>query len=217
MDFILKLLFPPKCGFCGKLESFLTNNYICPECLNKIKKYCILDEISKNVICIYKYKDIIRKKILEYKFENKAFLYNTFTSCILFEKKVYNFIISYDIITQVPVHLFRWLERGYNHTTLITREISKRTGIKHLNLLSKVKNTKPQITKNYYDRIRDVKGAYKVKDNVKEIIKNKKILLFDDILTTGSTIRECKKELLLNGAQEVGVLTLARAWDDVST
>lgn len=213
MSIILNLIFPPKCGFCGKIEDVFSEKFICDNCLNKLEKLKSKKGKDNNeVYSIYEYKSIIRKAILDYKFWDKSYLYKTFTSCILFDKKVCNFINSYDIISPVPLHYSRFLERGYNQTALICKELSKDTGIAYLRALNKVKNIKPQPTKDLAHRLKDVKGVYQLKSNVD--INEKKVLIFDDILTTGATTGECKKALLLGGAKRVGILTLARGIDN---
>ena len=212
MSLILNLIFPPKCGFCGKIEDINSEKFICNQCLNKLEVFRLKNKIDDEVYSIYEYKSIIRNAILDYKFRDKSYLYKTFKTCILFDKKVCNFIKSYDIISPVPLYYSRFLERGYNQTALICKELSKYTDIAYLATLDKVKNIKPQPTKDLVHRLNDVKGVYKLKNSVD--ISEKKVLIFDDVLTTGATTRECKKELLKGGAKNVGILTLARGIDN---
>ena len=212
MNIFLNLLFPPCCGICGKLEDLKSNRFICDTCLEKLESYKLHKKIDKETYSIFRYESIIRNLILEYKFMDKSYLYRTFSSCILFDKKVCNFIKSYDIISPVPLSYRRFFERGYNQTTLICKEVARNIGIAYLETLKKIKNIKPQPTKSLKDRVEDVKGVYVLKNNI--YIKKRKVLIFDDILTTGATSSECKKALLKGGATSVGVLTLAHGIDD---
>lgn len=191
----------------------MSNRFICDNCFQKLEKYRLKSHIDNDVYSIFKYESIIRDLIIKYKFENKSYLYKSFTICILFDTKVCKFINSYDIITIVPLHYFRFLARGYNQTKLIAKEISKRADISYLETLNKIKNIKPQPTKNFKERIKDVKGIYVIKNYVNKYIINKRVLIFDDILTTGATTRECKNALINAGAKNVGILTLARGID----
>jgi ComF family protein len=155
------------------------------------------------------YEGNIRNLILKYKFNEKAYLYKTFVNFLLKQEKVLEIIKSYDIILPVPISKKRYNERGYNQTELIASKISKYAQIKLVtNCLYKHKNNVPQSTLNKDSRIENVKNAYNIKNS--QIIKDKRILVFDDIYTTGSTVNECSKILIQNGAKNVGILTLAK-------
>ena len=134
---------------------------------------------------------------------------------LLKNKKLCQFIKSYDIILSVPLHKKRLKERGYNQSQLIARELVKEYNlhnnkkmIYYNDVIIKTKNIKPQSTKNLKNRIQDVIGIYEIKNKEKIIGKN--IIIFDDIYTTGSTANECKKILLEAGANKVGILALAK-------
>ena len=209
LSILINLLFPKQCLICGKI-----GKYICNDCEEKIKKYEIDKyEINKQnnnkKLFIYKYEDEIRKLIIDYKFNDKAYLYKLFLNEIIKNKNICNFIKSYDIIIPVPVHWKRKLERGYNQTELIIKEISKLLKVDFSkNTLIKEKNIKPLSKMGAKDRKKNIKGVFSIKNNQR--IFNKKVLLFDDIYTTGSTFKECEKILKEAGAKEVGMLSLAR-------
>ena len=134
---------------------------------------------------------------------------------LLKNKKLCQFIKSYDIILSVPLHKKRLKERGYNQSQLIAKKLVKEYNlhnnkkmIYYNDVIIKTKNIKPQSTKNLKNRIQDVIGIYEIKNKEKIIGKN--IIIFDDIYTTGSTANECKKILLEAGANNVGILALAK-------
>lgn len=206
----LNLIFPTKCGLCGKIGFAICNN-----CQNKLKDYeinliynkCLKIEKNKIKITkmfIYKYDGIIRNLLINYKFNDYSFLSDTFAYLIKNNKKIYRNLKNYDIIIPVPLHNKRKLERGYNQVELIAKklEIPMET-----TCLFKIKNIKPQSTKGYTERVFDVKGVYKL-ENI-EKIKGKKIIIFDDIYTTGSTVNECIN-ILGKFAKEIGVLIIAK-------
>lgn len=160
---------------------------------------------------MYKYEGEIRSLLLKYKFNDKAYLSDFFAQMILKNQMAISFIKKYEIIIPVPLHRKRLLERGYNQTELIVKKVSINNSIVDCvenDVLKKARNTKPQSKNNLYERIRNIKGVYFVENAEK--IKNKNILLFDDVYTTGSTANECRKVLINAGARQVGVMTIAR-------
>lgn len=208
---LLELVYPNVCGFCNKI----CKNELCNKCKMKIIQHQIDIVIKpenkhfKELISILKYEGIIRDKILQYKFEDKAYIYKTFAKIVLKNKKVCGLLKKYDIIIPVPIHKKRKLQRGYNQTQLIAKEISKNIDIKLCNnVLVKNKNTIAQSKLNKNKRKQNIKGAFKAL-NVQNI-QGKSVLLFDDIYTTGSTANECSKILKEAGAKTVGVLTIAK-------
>ncbi len=211
LDYILELIYPTTCGFCDKI----CKEALCKKCELKLKKHEINLKLKNKKmyfnesIHIFRYDDIIRKKIIDYKFNNKSYLYKTFSKIILKNEKVCGFLKKYDIIIPVPIHKKRKLERGYNQTELIAKLISNKTHLKlEKNVLIKQKNIVSQSSLNKNDRKKNVKNAFIVKD-IEKVIK-KKILLFDDIYTTGSTANECAKVLKKSGAKQIGILTIAK-------
>lgn len=212
---VLNLLYPPTCGICGKI----CKDYICNKCSIKIKKYEIK---SKNVIkikekekhfnellCIFRYEDIIRDMLIKYKFQNKPYLYKTFSKIILKNEKTCGFLEKYDIIIPVPISKRRKMQRGYNQTELVAKDIAKMLNIKlGNNILIKKIDTKAQSELSKKDRVINIKNVFRIIDY--KTIKDKNILIFDDIYTTGSTANECAKVLKIAGANRVGVLTIAK-------
>lgn len=205
------------CGFCGKLDK----NYICDECNKLLEKVDNIDQYDNENIFydkhmyLFKYEGTIRQKIIDYKFNEKSYLYKMFEKIILNDKKVCDFIKCYDIIIPVPIHYKRKMERGYNQTELIVEEICKdinKVSDKSLKvnkkLVIKNKNTVRQSSLNREQRNENIKDAYSL--NVNENIKNKKILIFDDIYTTGSTVNECAKVIKKLEPKEISVLTIAK-------
>ena len=102
---------------------------------------------------IFKYTELVRNLILQYKFNDKAYLYRTFCEFMVKNKKVFDFIKSYDIIIPVPIHKKRMKERGYNQSELISRELASTLDLEiYTNVLVKVKNNKPQSTLTQKER-----------------------------------------------------------------
>ena len=124
-------------------------------------------------------------------------------------KKICEQIKKYDIIIPVPISKKRLKERGYNQSALIAKEIANYLKIEYNEkVLIKIKDNIAQSILEGKDRELNVKDVYKVKDFEK--IKNKKILVIDDIYTTGSTVNECSRILKINGAKDIGVFIIAK-------
>lgn len=226
IDKVLNFLFPPVCGICLKKDK----NWICDECLNKLNSELKLKKIridknnsekiykviykTNNIIKIFylfEYKDLIRKKIIEFKFNDKSYLYKTFSNIILKNKKICKLLNSYDIIIPVPMFEKKKSKRGYNQTELISKEIAERLDIMfNNNILFKIKENKTQSLLNYHERKQNVLNVYKINDSEMKNVSNKKIILFDDIYTTGFTVKECIKELEKLNPKKIDVLVLAK-------
>lgn len=211
---IINLLFPPKCIFCGSLISITERIEICAACYGEIP--FLNDRIIRpssgqhfdGVICLCEYKGIVRQAIVGYKFFNKAAYYRAFALMLADKIKKMTRMLSFDIIISVPLHYEKQKARGYNQSYLISRVLGKETGIfEGSHLLSRVKNTESQSTLSRKERILNVENAFKVSSPEK--IAGKRVLLIDDVLTTGSTLDECSKVLKLAGALEVVAVVVA--------
>lgn len=214
MNFInsaLDYFFPPICGMCGEINE----NYICNNCYENIKKIkkCVINEynnrnFSKHLY-IFRYEGIIRNKIIEYKFEDKGYLYKMFAKIILSDKKTCNFIKRYDVIIPVPISKKRKKKRGYNQSELVANELAQKLNQDiWTDIIIKKKDNKPQSKLNKLERIKNVEDIYEINKPIE--VKNKKVLLLDDIYTTGSTVNEIARKLKQNQTQEIGVITLAK-------
>ena len=195
-------------GVCGKIGTVLCGD--CEQKLNEYKINLIENDDKIRKFYLFRYNGIIRELLIKYKFEDKSYLADTFVKIMLKNKKLVGFLKNYDIIISVPLHYKRKLERGYNQVELIAKKLGN---IKIENdCLIKNKNIKPQSQKNLKDRIKDVKGVYELKNTEK--IQGKRVLLFDDIYTTGSTVNECIKTISKVTAK-IGVLIIAKDYIEV--
>ena len=216
---ISNLLYPPICGICEKINK----NALCPKCNLELKKQAEVnilqkEEIEENIkkgkyfeelMYIFKYEGQVRKLILDYKFNEKSYLYKTFVNFLLKNEKIFENIKKYDKIIPVPISKKRNKERGYNQSMLIAEEIANKTNLELVNnCLIKTKNIIEQSKLNKEDRQQNIQGVYSLQNA--RLITNKKILLIDDIYTTGSTVNECCKILQQANPKTIGVLVLAK-------
>lgn len=207
-----KLLFPPKCILCRKvLEKEETD--LCrhcridsPECNSSARK---LPHISKWAAVWY-YEGTVRESILRFKFRgvrSYAPAYGRLMAMTLQRQEMQNF----DLLTWVPTGRWRKLRRGYDQVELLARAVGNELGVEPVSLLKKVRNNPPQsgITGDAQRRA-NVLGVYRVRDA--KVLAEKRILLLDDVITTGATVGEAARVLLTAGTKEVycGAVAMAR-------
>ena len=218
LGFVSSFLFSNNCYLCNK--NIGNKKYLCENCfekleqyefkesLKKLKKY---DELDIKYLFIFKYKKYIRKLILDYKFNDKSYIGKVFAEYINRNKLCCRKLKSYDIIIPVPMSIKNKLLRGYNQTEIIADEISKKFKIMLMkDGIIKVKKTKKQSTLNKEERLSNVIDAYKINEKYISCFENKKIIIFDDIYTTGATIDECKKLFSKLNVKEILILILAK-------
>jgi ComF family protein len=117
---------------------------------------------------------------------------------------------SYDVIMPVPLHVQRLRWRGFNQALLLGRALGHATRVSvDAFSLQRVRSTRPQVDLSERERRENVARAFRVVDT--EAVRRRRVLLVDDVLTTGATAAECSRVLLRAGADCVGVLVLARA------
>jgi len=210
MEKWLQLCFPKACGVCGKVGE----GYICKKCLGNLAPKFHVRTFSKSHpfskhFYVFAYQNQIRTLLLSYKFREKSYLFLTFSEILIKNEKIYRNLKNYDIIVAVPISKKRKKERGYNQSALIASRLAKTMGIPYgKHVLVKKKHTLPQSALGKEERAKNVKNAYKIANA--ETIYNKKVLLVDDIFTTGNTVAECSKMLKIAGAKTVNVLTIAK-------
>jgi len=223
------LLFPrgATCLYCNHPRNALEPSCLCPNCLNKLEELRIGDEacprcmspLSSDGECAFckqkalgnlqyayapfHYRGIARHLVLLLKFhhENDA-------APILSENMLP--LISagqYDALIPVPLHRKKLRHRGANQAEILCRLLSPKAGLPVLLLLTRVRATRPQKNLNPMQRQKNVRDAFTASRDVQGL----RILLVDDIRTTGSTARECALALLKAGAKSVSLLTAAIA------
>lgn len=227
----IDVILPPRCLICGK--AIHSCDTLCSDCFAQISfisfPYCAhcgrplalsSDEQHYCAMCLsnkdpfrlcrsaVKYDDFSKKLILDFKFsdclENRTLLTNW-----LFLAGNDIFKAGIDLIIPVPLHYMRLFKRKYNQSAVLASGLSKLTGIPaDYKSLQKIRHTIPQISCTGKQRVKNVKKAFDVTSP--HNIKGKRIVLIDDVFTTGSTLKECAKVLKKAGAKSVDTLTIAR-------
>ena len=203
LDCILEFIYPTRCAFCHRLTE--NGEKVCARCSHELprRREPVLNihipYVSKT-ICPFYYENYVRDSLLRYKFEGLrayAEIYSEFLA-----KSIDETALSCDIITWVPLSKKRYRKRGYDQAQLIAENLARRMNVKCEKLIEKtVDNPAQSGSGNAAKRKANVKGVYAALKP--EYIKGKRILIIDDIVTTGATISECAGVLHKCGAAEI--------------
>lgn len=217
LDTILNIFFPVKCILCGKPGVDL-----CLDCLKNSPG--AERESAKWIFPIYDYRNgTIKKSLWLLKYKGKKRLAKVFAE-ILYEKileefselsVLENFVAP--ILIPIPLSPQRYRERGYNQAQLLCEEILKINNLRHgvdikleKDILIKSRDIEHQAhIKERRARIQNIVGSFAVKEEKINLIKNRNIILIDDILTTGATLSEARKTLKQAGVKKVIAFTVA--------
>ena len=222
-DFILNIFFTRRCKFCQQVSDL--REEICTDCSNNLckieetvcnycgaeKSKCKCNERKKyytSICAPYYYDGAPKKAIAQLKFRNKPYMAEFFAEdlyCCF--KKNYG-ELDFDLCTYVPAYKDDFKKRGYNQAQLLAEELCKRINLPCEELLEKSFKTQPQHILNEVMRSGNLLGAIGFNEECKRDISGMRILLCDDVKTTGATLDECAKTLLINGAAEVRCITL---------
>lgn len=208
---VVDLLFPPKCVFCQRIMSN-GKSYACSRCQKELpfttgNDVFVKGEFFDTGVAPFFYKDNVRESVLRFKFNGLdvySEAYGSYMSdCISEQMEIP------DIITWVPVSKQRKRERGYDQAYLLAESVSRKLGIPVVSTLKKaVHNTTQSSIKDKEARKANVLGVYEV--TAPKAAIGKRILLIDDVFTTGATISECSRMLLTAGAENVSCAVFAR-------
>lgn len=208
---LLDILFPKNlvCSVCGKLLDSKNRHSLCINCLSQLKKAdsSICDKDIKfsfdEVHSACKYEGLAREMVHRLKYNDKREIAISMASLISEIAEYKNF----DFIAAVPSYKKKKTKRGYNQAELIASEFSDIVKIPFINGIQRIKDTKPQVLFDSGSRWYNVKDVFKCTSR----FDGKRIILVDDVITTGATVHFCTKELKANGASYVMVVTFARS------
>ncbi len=229
------LVFPPRCIACGNLVTGNEANPFCRSCLSRVhfiqSPLCMrcgvpfAVEEGRDHLCgdcvtskahftvaraAGRYEEVLLDAIHRFKYQGKIHVGEVLGQFMAAYEYSSFRIVDYTMLVPVPLHRKRLRERGFNQSVILAREVAKRHSLPmNFAVLRRKEWTEPQVTLGKDDRGANVRGAFEVTDS--ERIRDEKILLVDDVYTTGSTVKECSRVLKRGGAAEVAVLTLARA------
>ena len=187
---------PPICKICGQVTA---NNPICPRCIAIPPHY-------EAVRAWAEYDGPIRNAILDLKFRKNIGLGASLAQHLIDLFKQYNWPI--DIVLPVPLGKQRLKQRGYNQAALLAQPLAFELQLPYnTRILNRVRETKSQTELSFAERLENVKDAFLATNDE---IPDKRILLIDDVTTSGSTMNACANALMKAGSKAVYGLTLAR-------
>jgi len=191
----------PRCGLPYFAET--DSDHPCGDCLSRKQYFTAVRSLGI-------YETSLLKAIQRFKYQGSLHAGESLGSLMAaFSHHAFD-VTEYDVFMPVPLHLQRLRERGFNQSLILARAMAhKFPGELDFMTLRRTASTAPQTGLKKEERAANVRGAFKLEHG--HLVKGKKVLLIDDVYTTGSTVRECARILLRGGARQVGVLTLARA------
>lgn len=197
---VLDLIFPKTCLGCGK-----EGQYICGDCLKKVGR----GGIDKNSISIFKYEGVIRKAIIALKYKYSTEIAEELADACV-QKLIANHYSLLTILVPIPLHWKRLNERGFNQSEEVGKIIAKKMNFQfEPNLLIKNKPTNPQVGLRGDARRKNLSGVFSVNPNY-VLSTSYSVLVFDDVFTTGSTLKEATKVLENVGFENIWRMTIAR-------
>jgi ComF family protein len=228
---ILNLLYPLCCASCGRALDVGAGAEVCSHCLKSIrpnpKPYCIrcgrpvqragetctdcrraLPRFARAYsACLYE--GTIRELVHSFKYKNRPSLGGVLSDLMWgFIEDNKDILYGVDALTSVPLAAGRRRSRGFNQASLLAEKISARAAIPFGEMLLKIRRTSHQNELPRERRLTNLTGAFRVRPGVR--LAGLRILLVDDVMTTGATLDECAAVLMASGTKDVVCLTLAR-------
>ncbi len=229
----VSLLYPPLCTICGR--SIRAGEYLCDQCETKavriVAPFCEkcsepFDGAITGVftcancahrtiyidaaVAAYRGRSIVREVIHEFKYGRRIHLRHLVARWLrsaLDDERLLG--RCFDVIIPVPLHPTRQRERGFNQATLLAELLSAQTSIRCKPLLERTRYTTTQTALDRSERMENLHNAFRLRKNAD--VRGLRVLLVDDVLTTGSTLNECARVLKRAGAFSVHAATAARA------
>ena len=231
---LVNFFFPPRCALCGQILEDQRSDLPCPSCRERISPIfrplcpgcgvpfqapgddhfcsaCLTENRFFSMArAIGIYEGWIAETLSRFKYHGASHLAVPLGNLMAECEDPDLFWSVMDTLIPVPLHPHRLRERGFNQSLLLARQISRRHSIPvDFLTLERIRMTVPQVDLSGAERKKNLQGAFRVRK--KENIRQKHILLVDDVFTTGTTVGECSKVLLQAGAKQVDVITCARA------
>lgn len=194
----------PFCAKCSEpFYGAITDSFSCANCSHRVLHF-------DSAVASYRSRGIVRKLVHEFKYGKQLHLRHPVADWLvetLDDPRLQG--RRFDIVVPVPLHPARKRERGFNQAELLAELLSARTGLPMLDALERIRYTTTQTAFDRTERIENLRDAFRLRKNVD--VRGLRVLLIDDVLTTGSTLSECARVLKAEGALSVHAATAARA------
>lgn len=209
-----RLIYPPRCVICDRLlPKEAERDGLCACCENSLPStdsgsFSVLERSLSLCLSPFYYQDDMKQSIRRFKFCGRAHYHKVYGMLLREYLKEFS-LTPPDVVTWAPLSRLRLYRRGYDQSRLLAEEAAQLYGLFPRRLLVKRRNTRPQSSLSAEARHENVKGVYRLYGAAE--LAGKRVLLVDDIVTTGATLDACAELLLNAGAAEVTCLTLARS------
>ena len=194
----------PFCATCSEpFSGAITDLFSCANCTHRSLHF-------EAAVAAYRSRGIVRRLVHEFKYGHQQHLRHPIAEWLgetLGDPRLRG--RHFDAIVPVPLHPARERERGFNQAALLAELLSKRTGVPLQNALLRVRYTTTQTAYDRQERMENLKDAFCLRKNAD--VRDSRMLLVDDVLTTGSTLSECARVLKDGGALSIHAATVARA------
>lgn len=202
MNRLLAFFFPPKCPYCSAPISHDMTE--CLVCRTKFPVHPRIEALPSGEICVapFTYSESVRKAILDFKFHGYKFNSESLASAVANSiREVYCKDMGFEMITCVPMSKDRKKVRGFNQSELIAALAAKKLNKPYASLMYRDNGAALQHKKSYEQRINSEDKSFHIMQDAD--IKGKKLLLIDDVMTTGTTLSRCSALLRKGGAERV--------------
>ena len=228
-EYILNMVYPRRCALCHEIV-MPKGQLVCPSCYTKTEvirepkckccgkeliaeeqEYCFDCSKRENTwfeqgVALWHYSDTMRTSIAKFKYHARREYADFYAQEFVKEYADYMGMLELDGIIPIPVHWTRYIQRGYNQAEVFGRELAKYLRVPmDRNVVIRKKDTRPMKELNDIERENNLRNAFQIARN---IVKYKKILLVDDIYTTGSTADEVSRVLLEAGVEKIYFLSI---------
>lgn len=202
-------LFTTKCPYCSRVID--RNEYACNKCKAKFPDNIKINYAVGGYACYsaFPYSDIFKRGVCAFKFKNCGAYSKPLAYALYKRTESIIDLNSIDLITSVPMHKKSLKNRGYNQSQLLAKDFAELVNIPYADTLEQHKENKTQHNLKKKERAKNVKGVYRIID--KSIVENKRILIIDDIITTGNTLGECARTLTKAGSGLITCATICAA------
>lgn len=207
---VLDVFWPRICAVksCLRVLAADEEGFVCRDCLAALPRD--RDVSNRRARAVFAYDGAVPQLVQDFKFRGQRYLAGTFSRAMA-ETVRRHFDISDErlLLVPVPLHPTRLKERGFNQSELLARGIARRLGLKTSpHALERIRDTPHQARSSRERRLENLQKAFAAPDA--DIVRNKTIILIDDVTTTGTTCEACAAPLLAAGARSVAMLALAR-------
>jgi len=193
---------PPRCETCSRPYSGSLESFVCSNCRGKAFHF-------RHAVAVMQSRGLTRELIHRFKYGGETWLAELLGEILRQGVRDARLIGKFfDAVVPVPLHPLRKREREFNQAEVLARDLARNQGWEFCDILQRIRYT---VTQTHFDRRRRMKNlreAFRVRRNA--AVEGKRLLLVDDVLTTGSTLDECARILLRAGAEAIDALTVAR-------